>query len=228
MYSLLWYNKFIILKKKEHLFVEGIATLSYFNTKNYNMANNLEDKDIQKHIEALLFAAPENVSAGQIATILDITSNRVRKNLEIIATEMAERGFRLQEHKDRFRLISAPESAPYIELFLNLEATTRLSRAALETLSIIAYQQPCTRPTVDAIRGVNSDGVLRTLQSKSLIEESGRSETIGKPILYSTTQEFLQHFGLNSIEDMPILNREIIESENEKELDPIQQKLLKE
>lgn len=192
------------------------------------MANKLDDKEIQKHIEALLFVAPDSVSVGQMATTLDVTSNKVRKSLEVLAEIMAERGILLQEHKDRFRLISAPESATHIENFLNLEATSRLSRAALETLSIIAYQQPCTRPTVDAIRGVNSDGVMRTLLSKGMIEEIGRAETLGKPILYSTTQEFLQHFGLKNIDDMPELNQEELQNEIEKELDPIQQKLLKE
>ncbi len=192
------------------------------------MPNKLEDKEIRKHIEALLFVAPENVSAGQIATILDITSDSVRKNMEVMVEELSERGIRVQVHKDRFQLVSAPESSQYIEQFLNLEATSRLSRAALETLAIIAYQQPCTRPTVDAIRGVNSDGVMRTLLSKGMIEEAGRSESIGKPILYATTQDFLQHFGLKSLDDMPVLNQE--KSSEIKDDGPVlvQQNLLKE
>jgi segregation and condensation protein B len=192
------------------------------------MPNNLDDKDIRKHIEALLFVAPENVSAGQIATILDITSDSVRKNMDILMEELAERGIRIQVHKDRFQIVSAPESSQYIEQFLNLEATTRLSRAALETLAIIAYQQPCTRPTVDAIRGVNSDGVMRTLQSKGLIEEAGRSESIGKPILYATTQDFLQHFGLKSLDDMPVLNQDKVVASRDQEPVLVQQNLLKE
>ena len=192
------------------------------------MPNKLEDKEIRKHIEALLFVAPENVSAGQIATILDITSDSVRKNMDVLVEELSERGIRVQVHKDRFQLVSAPESSQYIEQFLNLEATSRLSRAALETLAIIAYQQPCTRPTVDAIRGVNSDGVMRTLLSKGMIEEAGRSESIGKPILYATTQDFLQHFGLKSLDDMPVLNQE--KSSEIKDDGPVlvQQNLLKE
>ena len=93
-----------------------------------------------------------------------------------------------------------------IERFLGLEATTHLSRVALETLAIIAYQQPVTRPQVDAVRGVNSDSMLKSLLSKGLIFESGRADGPGRLILYSTTLEFLQHFGINSIEDLPPLN----------------------
>jgi segregation and condensation protein B len=92
-----------------------------------------------------------------------------------------------------------------VERFLGLDATSHLSRAALEALAIIAYQEPATRPQIDAIRGVNSDGVLKSLLSKGLIQEVGRAEAPGRPILYSITQEFLQHFGLNSLAELPPL-----------------------
>ncbi len=96
--------------------------------------------------------------------------------------------------------------APLIEEFLNLDTTTRLSPAALEALSIIAYKQPVTRPQVDAIRGVNSDGVMRSLLSKGLIQESGRADGPGRPILYNSTPEFLQHFGLTSLSALPTID----------------------
>jgi segregation and condensation protein B len=115
------------------------------------------------------------------------------------------RGLRLQRNAGRVQLTTAPELAQLIELFLGLESTTHLSRAATETLAIIAYQQPCTRPQVDSIRGVNSDGMMKSLLSKGLVQESGRTDGPGRPILYSTTPEFLQHFGLNSILDLPPL-----------------------
>ena len=105
------------------------------------------------------------------------------------------------------QLTTAPETSEAIERFLGLEATTRLSRAALEALSIIAYQQPVTRPQVDSVRGVNSDGVMRSLLSKGLIQEGGRADGPGRPILYSTTPEFLQHFGLNSLNELPPLEQ---------------------
>ncbi|KAA3660648.1 MAG: SMC-Scp complex subunit ScpB, partial [Chloroflexi bacterium] len=97
------------------------------------------------------------------------------------------------------------EASSVIERFLGLEVTSRLSQAALEVLAIVAYLQPITRPQIDQIRGVNSDGALRTLLSKGLIEEVGRMETPGRPILYGSTPEFLQHFGLSIIEELPPL-----------------------
>ena len=112
---------------------------------------------------------------------------------------------RLEKHHGRYQLTTHPQAAQYIEHFLGLEVTSRLSRAALEALAIIAYQEPATRPQIDSIRGVNSDGVLKSLLSKGLIQEIGRAESPGRPILYSTTADFLQHFGLSSIRDLPPL-----------------------
>jgi segregation and condensation protein B len=119
------------------------------------------------------------------------------------------RGLRLQRHAGRVQLTTASELAEAVERFLGLEATSRLSRAALETLAIIAYQQPVTRPAVDSIRGVNSDGVIKSLLSKGLLQEVGRSEGPGRPILFGTTPEFLQHFGLNSLSELPPLNLQV-------------------
>ena len=112
-------------------------------------------------------------------------------------------------------MTSAPEAAEAIETFLGLEATSRLSSAALEALAIIAYQQPVTRPQVDSIRGVNSDGVMKNLLHKGLIQEVGRAEGPGRPILYSTTPEFLGHFGLTSLEKLPPLNLDELTIHNE-------------
>ena len=106
------------------------------------------------------------------------------------------------------QLTTAAEAGAVIERFLGLEVTTRLSQAALEVLAIVAYLQPVTRPQVDQLRGVNSDGALRSLLSKGLVEEVGRLEKPGRPILYGTTPEFLQSFGLNSVGDMPRLDEE--------------------
>ena len=106
------------------------------------------------------------------------------------------------------QLTTAAAASASIERFLGLEVTTRLSPAALEVLAIVAYLQPVTRPQIDQLRGVNSDGALRSLLSKGLIEEVGRLEKPGRPILYGTTPEFLQAFGLNSVNDMPRLEDE--------------------
>jgi segregation and condensation protein B len=161
---------------------------------------------LEAALEALLFAAPGAVTSAQLAAALDISIREVDKGLVDLEAHFKERGVRLQRHFGRIQLTTAPEAAASIEKFLGLEASSRLSRAALETLAIIAYQQPVTRPEVDAIRGVNSDGVLKSLLSKGLVQEVGRAERPGRPILYSTTSDFLGHFGLNSLEELPPLN----------------------
>jgi segregation and condensation protein B len=156
-------------------------------------------------IETLLFVAPGAVSPAQLAAALEISTQEVELGLADLVARYNQRGLRLQRQRGLIQLTTAPEIAPLVERFLGLEATSRLSRAALEALSIIAYRQPATRPQVDAIRGVNSDAVLKSLLNKGLIEEIGRAEAPGRPILYSTTPEFLQHFGLNSLEELPPL-----------------------
>ncbi|HXF83956.1 MAG TPA: SMC-Scp complex subunit ScpB [Anaerolineales bacterium] len=158
-------------------------------------------------LEALLFVAAEPVTIAQLATALDVAPSVVERGLNELDASFSNRGLRLQRHAGRVQLTTAPELAELVERFLGLEATTHLSRAALETLAIIAYQQPITRPQIDAIRGVNSDSMLKSLLHKGLIFESGRAEGPGRPILYSTTPEFLQHFGLNSILELPPLAR---------------------
>jgi segregation and condensation protein B len=156
-------------------------------------------------LEALLFVAAEPVTTTQLAAALDVASSVVERGLNELDASLANRGLRLQRNAGRFQLTTAPQLAELVERFLGLEATTHLSRAALETLAIIAYQQPVTRPQIDSIRGVNSDSMMKSLLNKGLILESGRADGPGRPILYSTTPEFLQHFGLNSILEMPPL-----------------------
>lgn len=164
---------------------------------------NLPELDLPALLEGLLFVASEPVTPSQLAQALELTSNQVEKGLAQLEEQLKQRGVRLQRHAGRVQLTSAPEMAEPIERFLGLDATSRLSRAALETLAIIAYQQPVTRPAVDAVRGVNSDGVIKSLLSKGLLQEVGRADGPGRPILYGTTPDFLQHFGLNSLTEMP-------------------------
>ena len=169
-------------------------------------------------LEALLFVAAEPVPTGQLATALDVSTSVVERGLNELDASLQSRGLRLQRHAGRVQLTTAPQLAELIERFLGLEATSHLSRAALETLAIIAYQQPVTRPQIDSIRGVNSDSMMKSLLSKNLILESGRADGPGRPILYSTTPEFLQHFGLNSILEMPPLARPEEEESKQDEL----------
>ena len=169
-------------------------------------------------LEAMLFVAPEPVTTAQLATALDVAPSVVERGLNELENSLATRGLRLQRHAGRFQLTTAPQLTELIERFLGMEATTHLSRAALETLAIIAYQQPVTRPQIDSIRGVNSDSMMKSLLTKGLILESGRADGPGRPILYSTTPEFLQHFGLNSILEMPSLARPEEESDTHDEM----------
>lgn len=159
---------------------------------------------IRAALEALLFVAAGPVTPAQLAEALGEKTERVEFELTGLAEDYnLGRGLSLQWHAGKVQLTSAPGMAGLVEKFLGLEATARLSRAALETLAIIAYRQPITRPAVDSIRGVNSDGVMKSLLSKGLVQEAGRTEGPGRPILYSITNEFLQHFGLSSLEDLP-------------------------
>jgi segregation and condensation protein B len=169
-------------------------------------------------LEALLFVAAEPVPTAQLATALDVSASVVERGLNELDASLQSRGLRLQRHAGRVQLTTAPQLAELIERFLGLEATSHLSRAALETLAIIAYQQPVTRPQIDSIRGVNSDSMMKSLLHKALILESGRADGPGRPILYSTTPEFLQHFGLNSILEMPPLARPEEEESKQDEL----------
>jgi len=157
-------------------------------------------------VEALLFVSSQAVPPSQLAAALEVGHRQVDLALELLERRYQSGSLlRLQRYRGRVQLTTAPETAALIERYLGLDAASRLSEAALETLAIIAYQQPVTRPQIDAIRGVNSDSVLKNLLIKGLVEEGGRAEAPGRPILYSVTPEFLQHFGLNSLSDLPPL-----------------------
>jgi segregation and condensation protein B len=154
-------------------------------------------------IESLLFVADQPVEVQDLAKALDVATDEVERALQVLDTQYETRGIRLQRRRNQVQLVSAPEAGPIIEVFLGLERSGRLSVAALETLSIVAYRQPVTRMQVEAIRGVRSDGVLRSLVRRELIEPIGRAETVGRPILFGTTFEFLQQFGLHGLGDLP-------------------------
>ena len=177
---------------------------------------------LDARIEAILFVAPAPVSIQQLAEALATPPGEIEETLRLLDRALQNaRGIRLQRHEGRYQLTTAPELAEEVEKFLGLEATARLSRAALETLAIIAYRQPITRPGVDAIRGVNSDGVIKSLLSKGLIQENGRTEGPGRPILYGSTQDFLSHFGINSLDDLPpfeLLEQEGVSQDEEQRL----------
>ena len=178
-----------------------------FKHDHYSMTDIQTQKQngpLEARIEAILFVAPAPVSIAQLEDTLGVPAREIEVGLQRLELSLKNgRGLRLQCHEKRYQLTTAPEFSVELERYLGLEVTSRLSRAALETLAIIAYRQPVTRPGVDAIRGVNSDGVIKSLLSKGLIQEVGRAEGPGRPILYGTTQDFLQHFGLSSLEELP-------------------------
>jgi segregation and condensation protein B len=159
--------------------------------------------ELKALLESLLFVADRAVTVEDLATALDVSADEVQSALRALEVEYQARGVRLQRQGERMQLVSAPEAGPVIERFLGLEISGRLSAAAMETLSIVAYRQPVTRAQVEAIRGVNSDSVLRTLVRRGLLEEIGRASTVGQPILFGTTFTFLEQFGLERINDLP-------------------------
>jgi len=159
-------------------------------------------------IEALLFVSSGLISVYQLSQALQVSEIEIEAGLNELDTHYKQNGhgLRLMRVKTKVQLTTDPSISEDVETFLGLEATSTLSQAALEALAIIAYKQPVTRPEVDVIRGVNSDGVLRTLLSKGLIEELGRADTPGRPIYYGTSPEFLQYFGLESLDALPYID----------------------
>jgi len=157
-------------------------------------------------VESLLFIAGESVTVAQLAQALELPADAVETALWRLAAVCGTRGVSVQRQGENIQLVSAPESAAVIERFLGGQPPARLSAAALEALAIIAYRQPITRAQVDAVRGVDSSGVIRALLGRDLVAESGRLETVGRPILYVTTAEFLRQFGLANLAELPPLD----------------------
>ncbi|MBI1298568.1 SMC-Scp complex subunit ScpB [bacterium] len=158
-------------------------------------------------LESLLFVAEDAVTPDKLAQALNRTIGEVDAGLTILARrcEVENRGVRVQRRSGRVQLVTNPAAAQAVEAFLNLDLSTQLSGPALEALAVIAYQQPVTRTQVEAVRGVDCSGVLRKLQQQGLIEEVGRLETVGRPILYGVTDLFMQHFGLTTLNELPQL-----------------------
>jgi segregation and condensation protein B len=175
--------------------------------------------ELKAGLEAVLFVAPVSVNLSQLATALEISEAEVEQGLKLLDADYKRRGLRLQRHAGRIQLTTSPEVGEVVERFLGLEITSHLSQASLEALSIVAYQQPVTRPQVDSIRGVNSDGVMKSLLHKGLIQDVGRAPGPGRPILYASTPEFLQHFGLSSLEELPPMEVEQDEREPQIEME---------
>lgn len=158
-------------------------------------------------LESLLFVADKPVSAAQLARAVQRPLDVVEAALARLDDELADqaRGLRLLDQQGMWRLVTRPEAALLVEEFLNLDLSVRLSGPALETLAVVAYRQPVTRAQVEAVRGVDCGGVLRTLMQRGLIEEVGRLEGVGRPYLYGVTEQFMHHFGIVRLDELPPL-----------------------
>lgn len=155
-------------------------------------------------VEALLLVAPEPVTVEHLARGAEVAVEAIDEAL--VELEISpSRGWIIQRHGEFVQITTAPRFAEQIRRFLGLEREAKLSSAALETLAIVAYQQPVTRSEIEAVRGVDTSGVLSTLLSRGLVEIVGRLTSVGNPMQYGTTPSFLQHFGMGSLSDLPPL-----------------------
>jgi segregation and condensation protein B len=157
-------------------------------------------------LEAFLLVANEPPTIDDLAKGAGVERDQIELAL-LLLNEDEQRGWVVQRHGERVQFATAPRFAERVRTFLGLDRESRLSSAALETLAIVAYQQPATRAEIDAIRGVDSSGVLATLHSRGLIEPVSRLQTVGNPIQYGTTSDFLKHFGLRSLAELPALGQ---------------------
>ncbi len=173
----------------------------------------MEDYELKSILESLLFVSTEPLVLDQLVRVLALQEQepadkeRVLAILQKLQEEYREmgRGLQLVEVAGGYQLTTRPENAPWIKQLHAVRTASRLSRPALETLAIVTYRQPVTTPEIEAIRGVDCSGVLKTLLERRLIKIVGRKEAVGKPMLYGTTQEFLQYFGLRDLSELPPL-----------------------
>lgn len=156
-------------------------------------------------LESILFVADEPVTIARLAEALEVERSLVREAALSLAADYLERGLRVQYQGEQIQMVTAPGVAPYVQRFLGLHYSGKLSAAAVETLAIIAYRQPITTPEIEAIRGVDCQGVLKNLVARGLIEVADRLDAAGRPVVYATTFEFLEYFGLTNLKDLPEL-----------------------
>lgn len=161
--------------------------------------------ELRRQLEAILFVANEPVALTQLAQVTETARDAVLIELGSMRDEYESegRGIVLREIAGGWRMYTRPDVAPYVERFVLAVQQPRLSQAALETLSIVAYKQPISRQQISAIRGVDSDGVVTTLEGRGLVRETARDPGPGQAILYGTTRLFLERMGLNELQDLP-------------------------
>jgi segregation and condensation protein B len=167
----------------------------------------MEVKEKKSLIEALLFVSGEPITLAALKSSADLPEAEIKQLLDELTAEYRERdgGVLIVEIANGYQMVTNPSCAQWIRKFKNTSTSNKLSLPALETLAIIAYNQPIIKAEVEQIRGVNSDGVVKTLLDKRLVKIMGRKEVPGKPLLYGTTREFLQYFGLKDLTELPTI-----------------------
>jgi segregation and condensation protein B len=185
----------------------------------------MERDEIKSIVENVLLAADQPVNADELEKVFlnAVGKNELQLILEELKEEYQSRNLQILEVADGYQLCTRHEFNDWIRKFLKLDRSSRLSQPSLDTLSIIAYKQPLTRQEVDDIRGVDSSGVLKTLLEKKVIGPAGRKKVPGRPIMYRTTQKFLEYFGLKDLSDLPTL--EDLKEELEGDDPPLQSQI---
>ena len=169
----------------------------------------MDQIEIQRIVEAILFAAGERIEIARLASVLEVDQEEIVKAVDALADEFAfnRRGVRILKLENGYQMVSSGEMADYVTKALETRKPPRLSSSQLETLTIVAYYQPATKAMVEQIRGVDSSYSVGALLNKKLIEEAGRLNVPGRPILYRTTPDFLRTFGLRSLEELPAIEK---------------------
>src|SRR6266446_1073203 len=164
--------------------------------------------EIGAAIESVLFVSGRPLERTELRKLLDVDDTSLTLGLQTLQHDLEHhrRGIRLQRLGEQVQLVTAPEMARYVAALLGLPMTAKLTTAAMETLAVISYRQPVTRAQIEAVRGVNSDRALVSLIQHGLVAEVSRAPTVGRPALFATTPEFLQQFGLTSLEQLPRSN----------------------
>ena len=165
----------------------------------------MEPNEIPQILEAILFVAGEPVAVADLARALEVGEMEIMHAVEALERECERRGVTVRRYGDHLRMETRAEYAPYVERLLQPVQRQTLSQTAMETLAVIAYRQPVTKGEVEQVRGVKCDYSVQSLLHKGLIREAGRKEALGRPILYATTDRFLEHFGISDIRELPPL-----------------------
>ncbi len=173
-------------------------------------------------LESLLFVSGRALEYSEMRKLLNVDDGSLEEAIKALqeTLEGQKRGIRVQQIGQQVQIVTAPENAPYVAALLGLPMSARLTTAAMETLAVVSYRQPLTRAQIEAVRGVNSDRALASLLQHGLVTEIGRAQTVGRPALFATTPEFLQQFGLTSLDQLPRIDPQELQTLEEAEEDP--------